>query len=373
VHKPAILLVGRTRYRLPLAPSTAAKFDALGAVLRVHVLASAAPGSCGNDHGFTLVGPLRPRALDGVVFWLSLPWRVARLLRGLGPDLVMAQSPYEGLAALTGRVLAGVDTRVIVEVHGDWRTATRLYGSPLRSFLAPVADHLARVALRHADGVRTLSPFTTRLVREIGVEPAGTFTAYIDLSSFAAGPPVALPSRPAVLFVGVLERYKDVGTLLAAWRVVAELVPDATLRVIGRGHEQASVERLVREGAGRVSWSEQLTHQEVADALDAATLLALPSRSEGLPRIAMEAFLRGRAVVGTRAGGIPDIVDDGVNGLLVPPGEVDTLAGAIARVLSDVELARRLSAGAADSARRWLVSPEEYAARVRALVDDLDR
>jgi colanic acid/amylovoran biosynthesis glycosyltransferase len=95
----------------------------------------------------------------------------------------------------------------------------------------------------------------------------------------------------------------------------------------------------------------------------------LPSASEGLPRVAVEAFMRGRAVVGTRAGGIPDIVEDGVNGLLVEPGSAAELAAAIERVLTDHELAVRLGEGAARDAARWASSPEEYAERVRAVVD----
>jgi glycosyltransferase involved in cell wall biosynthesis len=111
----------------------------------------------------------------------------------------------------------------------------------------------------------------------------------------------------------------------------------------------------------------------VAAALDASTVLVLPSFSEGLPRVAMEAFARGRAVVGARAGGIPDIVEDGVNGLLVPTGDAPALADAIVRVLSDAALARSLADGARASAPRWLQSPEAFAVRTRELVDAVRR
>ena len=97
--------------------------------------------------------------------------------------------------------------------------------------------------------------------------------------------------------------------------------------------------------------------------------MVLPSASEGLPRVAIEAFLRGRAVVGARAGGIPDIVEDGVNGLLVEYGDVAALAAAIERVATDLELARRLGEGALASSERWVSTPAEYADRVRGVVD----
>ena len=109
----------------------------------------------------------------------------------------------------------------------------------------------------------------------------------------------------------------------------------------------------------------------MAAALDDATLLVLPSHSEGLPRVVMEAFARGRPVVGARAGGIPDIVEDGVSGLLVEPGNIPALADALVRLLSDLELAEQLAAGALAARDRWLQTPAMFARRMRELVDTM--
>ena len=73
-------------------------------------------------------------------------------------------------------------------------------------------------------------------------------------------------------------------------------------------------------------------------------------------------------MVGSRVGGIPDVIEDGVNGLLVPPDDPQALAAAIERILSDRELAERLGAGAYSSAERWRTTPEEWARRIAALV-----
>ena len=92
--------------------------------------------------------------------------------------------------------------------------------------------------------------------------------------------------------------------------------------------------------------------------------------SGGLNRRVLSACLdQLRAVVGACAGGIPDIVEDGVNGLLVAYGDDAALADAIERVATDGELARRLCEGAQASAGKWVSTPEEYADRVRAVVD----
>jgi glycosyltransferase involved in cell wall biosynthesis len=85
----------------------------------------------------------------------------------------------------------------------------------------------------------------------------------------------------------------------------------------------------------------------------------------------MEAFARGRPVVAARAGGIPDIVEDEVNGLRVDPRDPGSIAEALVRALGDRTLLERLAAGAAASAERWLQSPEDYARRMRELVESM--
>ena len=257
---------------------------------------------------------------------------------------------------------------MILDLHGDWRAPTRLYGSRARRLLDPLADALARRALRRADGVRTISAYTTELVRAEGMEPAAEFPAFMDLEPFLVKPVVPLPQTPRALFVGVLERYKAFDVLAEAWRAVARSVPDAVLHVVGQGTLAPVAHSLVEQLPGRVEWSPSLTANEVAAALDSATLLVLPSRSEGMGRVVIEAGCRGRAVVGSRVGGIPDVVVDGKTGVLVPPGDAGALAEALELVLSDRALAERLGADARIRVEPWLATPEEYARRVRDLV-----
>ena len=369
MRRPRVLLAGRNRYRLPLDRVLAAKFAALEGVLDVRVLGSAADGSAATDPRFALAAPARPRALDGVAFYAALPLRIARELRRFRPDAVLAQSPYEAAAALLARRLARSPARVVADVHGDWRTFARLYGSPGRRLLAPIADRVSSAALRRVDAVRTVSPYTSRIVREAGLEPAAEFPAFMELEPFLATPPEPLPERPQALFVGVLERYKNVDGLARAWRLAAPRVPGAGLRIVGRGALAPEVEALVRELPGQTSWTPAVPPHAVAAALDRSTLLVLPSRSEGMGRVVVEALCRGRPVVASRVGGIPDLVEDGVTGLLVRPGDDEALAAALIRILGDPGEAERLAAAARPAVEAWLPSAGEYAARLRDLVD----
>ena len=366
-----LLMAGRTRYPMPLTESLSRKFDTLADEVEISVLGTRGAVTGDIDPRFTLVAPIGPRFLEGALFYLRFPRQVARALRRLRPDAILVQGAHESALALLGRRLAGVPVKVIVDVHGDPAAATRLYGSPGRRLLALPADLLARWALKHADGVRTISAYTTRLVREAGVEPSAEFPAFMDLDPFVATPPAPLPDRPVVLFVGVLERYKAPDILAEAWRLVAARIPDVQLRLVGQGTLTEIPRSLVAAFPERVSWAPSLPTAGVADAMDEATVLVLPSRSEGLGRVVIEAFCRGRGVVGSSVGGIPDLVTDGVDGLLVPPGDAPALAAAIERAVTEPGLAQQLGTAARDSVEPWLATPEQYAIRIRQLVTDV--
>jgi glycosyltransferase involved in cell wall biosynthesis len=368
-HKLRVLMVGRTRYRLPLGESLRRKFDALESRLDLRVLAAAPRGAANGDPTFALQRGLPVPALDGPVFYGSLPVRIARELRHAPADAILAQSPYEALAALAGRTLARSDAAVVVEIHGDWRTWARLYGSPARALVAPVADRAALFAIRHADAVRTLSAFTTGIVREAGVEPVATFTTYTDLTAFSEPPVAPLPERSTALFVGVLERYKNVHAIAEAWRLAAPRVPQAALRIVGDGRHRDVVEALVRDLPAQVTWERRLETTAVVNSFDDSWLLLLASRSEGTPRVVLEALCRGRAVVGARAGGIPDVVWDGETGLLVDPERPNEIGDALVRLLSDRELAQRFGDAARARAAEWTYTADDYAERVAELVE----
>ena len=336
------------------------------------MLATAADGATPGDDTFHLVKPVRPRVLDGLVFHLSLPMRVARELRGFEHDAVIVQGAHDVPAVRLGRALAKSSTPIVLDLHGDWRVTGRLYGSRARRLAAPVVALLGSIGVKKADGVRTLSEFTTDLVREQGVEPTAEFPAFVDFGRFRYRTRSPLPARPAVLFVGVLQDYKGIDVLAEAWRLAAPRVPDAELRIVGRGPKAEIVEDLLVELPRQTRWYPSLDQDELLNEFDSSTALVLSSRSEGLPRIVLESFCRARPVIAARAGGTVDLVRDAENGLLVDAEDPEALADAIVDVLIDPVWAEELSEGAARSANAWLATPEEFAERMRDLVASLD-
>jgi glycosyltransferase involved in cell wall biosynthesis len=357
---PRVLFVGRGRLTLPLQPWLQKKWDALSGVFDLRVLNA---GAGNGDERFRMLPDGAP------AFYSLLPLEIARELRSFRPHVVIASDPFLGVAARIARAGARSSARIVVEVHGDPRTFTRGYGSPLRRTVARLADATARSGIKHADATRALSRFTSSIVEDVrGVPATASFPTFSDLEVFAEAPRSPVPDERRIVFVGALEAYKNVDGLAAAWRRVALRVPEARLTVIGRGSRQSVIDRLVSEVAG-VEHVAAADPPDVVAALDRARALALPSWPEGLGRVVLEAFARGRTVVATNAGGIPDIVTDGRDGLLVPRADPQALADALVCVLEDHELAVRLGAAAQESYVPWHQTADDFAASYRDLVN----
>jgi glycosyltransferase involved in cell wall biosynthesis len=366
--KPRVLFVSRERIRLPLAGAQKRRWDALSGQLDYRVVAAAPAGTPTRDEHMRLVPPQRPRALDGALYYALLPLRVARELRAFCPDVLFVQGVHEAFACRAARRLAGSNAKLVLDVQGDWRGTTRLYGSSARRLLNPLNDAMGPRAVRAADAVRTISTSTSEVVRAAGGEPIASFPPYVDVSEFLERPTTPLPEQPAVLFVGALERVKAFDTLAAAWRTVAPRLPGVSLRIVGDGSLAPLATALV-EDAGSVEWIRRLESDAVAAAMDEAWVVCLPSRSEGLGRVALEAAARGRAIVGGAGTGIADVVRDGENGALVDADDPAALSTALLRILGDRGLAERLGAAARVTGEAWAATPADYAARMRAVVD----
>ncbi|MWD30016.1 glycosyltransferase [Aquicoccus sp. SCR17] len=158
------------------------------------------------------------------------------------------------------------------------------------------------------------------------------------------GPPGA--TAPRLLFVGRLAAVKGLPVLFEALEMLRSEVPGLEVVLVGDGPDRAALEREAPEG---VSFAGYRSQDEVAEMLRGVQALVLPSFAEGVPVVLMEAMATGLPVIATRIAGIPELVEDGVSGLLVPPGDAAALAGAIRRVLSDEML--RSDMGAAGQAK----------------------
>lgn len=173
--------------------------------------------------------------------------------------------------------------------------------------------------------------------------------------------------EPLVLAIGRLSSEKAHIDLLNAFRHLQSNNPElnAKLLIVGDGPEREKLEAAARSLGidERVHFAGQMS--DVKPYYAAADLLVLPSHSEGSPYVLLEAMAAGLAIVATGVGGVPEVVQDGVSALLVPPRDAQKMAEAIARVLKDAELTRKLTTNAS-ALIMTRYSPETY---VRSLVE----
>jgi glycosyltransferase involved in cell wall biosynthesis len=130
--------------------------------------------------------------------------------------------------------------------------------------------------------------------------------------------------------------------LVEAARKICEDFPRVRFVLIGDGCKRAGIEQKVRELGLEEYFVFLGRRNDVPELLSCCNLSVLPSWAEGLPNAVIESLAAGLPVVATKVGGIPEIIEDGKSGLLVPAHDPASLANAILRVLNDTELARRL-------------------------------
>ncbi len=286
----------------------------------------------------------RPRLSGSACFYL---WRRAMILAELAkikPDVVHGQGTEMeyGFTAVTSPYPN------CVTVHGILHRVHKVVPPPLLS-TAFVPRWLEKLVARRATDVICIS----RAVEEFLEERRSPARRH-RIPNAAA--PVFVESRATagsgnrLLFVGSIYPLKG---LLPVVEALARLPKITRLQVIGSAggaRENIEYETGVRQRArelgvsDQIEWSGVLGEREVARAMAGSDALVLASFQESAPMCIAEAMSVGLPVVATRVGGIPDMVEHGVTGLLVPPGAVDELASALGTVLRDATMRQRFGA-----------------------------
>ena len=300
---------------------------------------------------------------------------LVRLMRAQRPDIVITRG-YN--AEALGRIAAALTRvpRTAIWVHncGDVEPRGRVRGIVDR-VLAPVTDAYYAVAHGQRPYITGELGYPDERVEVVhnGVDPA-RFSA----AGSRADPDAARvarefgigPDTPVVGVVAVLRPEKDHATLLRAMRHVLDEVPQARLLVVGDGPERARLEALADQLgiAGSVGFAG--ARDDVRTLLSVVDVVALASYTvECFPMALLEAMASGVPTVGTAVGGVPEMIEDGVTGHVVPPRDPRALARALVDLLRDRESAAAMGKAARDRVERQFT----LAQSVRAAEDAITR
>jgi glycosyltransferase involved in cell wall biosynthesis len=269
--------------------------------------------------------------LDGVA-------RLAWLLRREKADVLHLHTPL--VATILGR-LAGFVARVPVVSHVHIENHF-----PARPAQAALYRRLDNATARRCAALITVSRGTRDALEAQGYPPGRTVVIHNGVAPATAEPAALDIPRPVVGEIARLAEVKGQRTLL---RACADL--DVSVVLVGTDLEQGGAYRaLLEREADELGMRARVLftgyRADAAALLRSFDVFALPSTTEGLPLVLLEAMAAGVPVVATPVGGVPELVEDGVTGLLVPPEDPAALAAALRTLLDDAETARLLAAAA---------------------------
>jgi glycosyltransferase involved in cell wall biosynthesis len=278
--------------------------------------------------------PLAPRTeVD-----LSTAWKLSRIIRQAKPEIVHAHDPQAVAMASLALSFAAPDPRPAivasrrVDFHLQPNSFSRWKYRQVDMFIA-ASDAIRRI-LEH-DGI----PLSRIRVVHDG----------IDVAKIQRLPAVDIHAEywlphgaPVLANVGALVGHKGHKHLIEAIPHVVREVPDARLVIFGEGELRPQLERQIKELHMEKHAMLVGFRRDVLQLVKSADLFVMSSITEGLGSTVLDAMAMKLAVVGTQAGGIPEAVEHGETGLLVPPGDARALAGAIVRLLKDSRLRERM-------------------------------
>lgn len=305
----------------------------------VHVVTTWAKGLPveSNEEGFCIHrGKIISRPFIGLTSYLL---HTLRVIKKVNPDLIHTQS-------ITLALYAFIIKRILRKPYVAWAQGADIYKPSILN------RWLYQFTLASANAVIAQTSDEKRVIqksvdRDLVVIPNGIdLYRFTNLSREEVRSQLQIKEREKiVIFVGRLVLVKGVKYLIHAMETVSHRCLEARLIVVGEGKEKNSLEKLTNKlGLGDVvTFIGGVSNENVLEYMAAADILALPSLSEGFPVVILEALASGLPVVTTDILGLPEIICDGENGLLVAPKNIPQIAEKVLLLLQDNELRRKIS------------------------------
>ncbi len=364
LSKRAIIFLGKTKYSCPLDETSAKKFSLLSKLGRIFVIGYSTRGKFERfeNHAVFYLAPRLPfafmRRLLMFFFGLKLSlW----LIFTKGAKIIVAEDSYEGFTGAWAKIFAsffGKKIKLIIESHGDFERAVFLRKKILgERVYFWIMKKMAHFALSKADILRGVSKATVdQLIKWSVGKTVVKFPAWTDISVFKAAAQ-RRSGEKNIIFAGDIIPLKGVDILIDAFDKISSEFPDVNLFIVGEEKDKDYAGKL--KDRERVLFLGKISQKELAEKMSECAILVLPSYSEALGRVILEAMAAGLAVIGSRVGGIPDMIKDGETGLLFAAGDKIGLASILKRIMTDDELIQKLAGNGQKFAESFF-SEEKY-------------
>lgn len=275
----------------------------------------------------------------------TVPWMFISLIRGWWLvktkkiDVIISQSPlFDGWVATVINKIH--KKKLIIETHSDWVNSLFLqHKVPFKTMARRLFIRLGHFSLTRADTVRVVSEMLRDLVLEHSPNSKIVkFPAFTDIDIFKNETNISW--EPIILFTGSLYRLKGVQLLIEAFGRLQNRFSEFKLVIIGKGPYEEDLKKLVASSRiKRIEFIGSLSQKQVKNWMRVCWCFVLPSLSEGLGLVLLEAASLGKPLIGSNTGGIPEIIMDGENGFLIAPGSIEELTKTMEKIMSDKKLA----------------------------------
>jgi glycosyltransferase involved in cell wall biosynthesis len=294
-------------------------------------------------------------------------WRAVRQIEDcIQDDGIELLHTHGYKADLYGYVAARRSGKPIVATCHNWVGGTAALG---------IYNHLDRMALKRFHGLAAVSDSVAQRLLNSGVAATKirTIANGIDVEPFERAlpsPTLNFDGNKVIGMVARLDLQKGFEYLLGAAREVCGVFPALKVVIVGEGPDRQAIESMIQRFGLQSNVILAGQHSEMPGIYAAMDIFVLPSLNEGLPMTILEAMAASRPVIATRVGAISSVIKDGETGLLVDPGDINGLRDALARLLTDSDLCRRIGSAGHDWVSRNYTS-EVMALKYRAMYDEV--
>ncbi len=368
MKQKTILFICPDAYR-PDLPNFHDKYEGLSGFFAVHVLARSRAGYDQFKMGSATLHVLPIEKKKHGIHVLSHVCAIilagGRINKAGKIDVIVSSDPLTlGIASLALKILTGA--RLIVEINGHLTKAAFLSKESVVSKIRRrLYDLAVSLSIRNADAIKLLNPLQYEEWRSIIKDkPVFTFHDYVPTHVFRS----VRSHFNYIFFAGHPFYTKGVDILIRAFKKVASEFPDMKLIIIGHNRLDLDKYMQMANDCPQVEFRKPVDYDEIVPYFQNCTFFVLPSRSEAMGRVLIEAMAAGKAVIASRIDGIPFLLDEGRTGLLFESENVDELSEKMGLLLSDEELRMSIGRKGYESVRQHY-SSELYAARFREMIE----